>query len=991
MITRYEFTYISTLQHESAYKEVHMNITDFNLSLDISGEESQLLLCVKRGDTARRLRIRLHEQGKPYALAEPVTGVFTAKKPDGTILYNSCDISEDTVIYLFDPQLTSAVGEVLCELRLYGGEGELLICPRFSVLVTDTVFHDGDVVNSSSEFSALTELVGQTLEILSRWQELTDGGEFHPLSAAIRSFDSALQAFRDADSAGLPVIDPESESGYTNMILRRMSYESGGSALPVPTVGTVKEWIEAALKLGYVDLSEEYVHALGAAAENVPDFLWQQGAGNFFVHEEKENGEKLWYYRGLQGQQGKVLARSLVEIGEHCSFRFFTGEGNYHSPALLHLDGKTGRLSFRGEDLGRRGTDFDGGFLDDRGCLHLTKAGEEIAGFTPIFLGELSGASAYEVAVNKGFRGSEEQWLASLCGPAGKSPQKGIDYFTPEEQEQCRQWIAAELAKRGQLRPEFANSVEDCREENKLYVLPDGYLYGYLLTEHVEGGYTNRIDTKDANFKIGTRFNASNGEVSTGYPNAFVSNHIPVVCNSSHHDMIRIRGVKDAEGTDGTRPRFRIMCYDAQGNLVVGLYMSNEATANNYILDKTTVEDGVYLYELGVSRNGNHDFDNKGISTIRIAGVATDGMENVTVTVDEELIEATTVKKYAWANTGHAFIPGDYEERILALEKESQELQGQMEGIKKDSEAAFAEIRQEMEGLSRGQGGLRWFALGDSITEGWASEADPDSAQGYRQYILPSAQDRWTDQVAAKKGYKLSNYGIGGTGYLRAKENTLNARSLVDTLDFTQCDLVTLAYGVNDWKYAVNIGTEQNIPPRILASYEGQNSLKLPDPCPAHFKLYRKGKLQQEGEDYSLSAGNLVLTQAAAKGEVFDLYDTEESMVSNMCYVIKQILLSNPSCKIVVLSPLNCKSLGSYATNWGIHYKGSAANGLGLEDIFALQKAVCDYYGIELMDLTHNSIINRETIRTHLPDSIHPTKEAHKLLSQEISQRLLYN
>lgn len=510
-------------------------------------------------------------------------------------------------------------------------------------------------------------------------------------------------------------------------------------------------------------------------------------------------------------------------------------------------------------------------------------------------------------------------------GNNGYTPVKGVDYYTPAEKAEFEAYIAGELAKRGQLKPEFANSVEDCREENKLYVLPDGYLYGYLLTEQVEGGYTNRIDTKDANFKIGARFNASNGEVSTAYPNAFVSNHIPVVCNSSHHDMIRIRGVKDAEGTEATRPRFRIMCYDAQGNLVVGLYMSNEATANNYILDKTTVEDGVYLYELGVSRNGNHDFDNKGISTIRIAGVATDGMENVTVTVDEELIEATTVKKYAWANTGHAFIPGDYEERILALEKESQELQGQMEGIKKDTEASFAEIREEMEGLSRGQGGLRWFALGDSITEGWASALD---GTGYTQFLLSDPESRWVNIVAKKRGYQLTNYGIGGTGYLRTKETTMNARQLVDTLDFAQCDFVTLAYGVNDWKYAVNIGSMD------------------------------------------------------------DDIDTGGSMVANMRYVIKKILTDNPLCKIFVITPINCKSLGSYDTNWGIHYKGTASNGLGLEDIFQLQKAVCEYHGIELIDMTHSSIVNRENIRFLLADSVHPTVEGHKLMARELSAKI---
>lgn len=49
------------------------------------------------------------------------------------------------------------------------------------------------------------------------------------------------------------------------------------------------------------------------------------------------------------------------------------------------------------------------------------------------------GKSAYEIAVENGFVGTEQQWLISLTGPkgdtgatgpAGSTPVKGVDYFT---------------------------------------------------------------------------------------------------------------------------------------------------------------------------------------------------------------------------------------------------------------------------------------------------------------------------------------------------------------------------------------------------------------------------------------------------------------------------------------------------------------------------------------------------------------------------------
>ena len=39
------------------------------------------------------------------------------------------------------------------------------------------------------------------------------------------------------------------------------------------------------------------------------------------------------------------------------------------------------------------------------------------------------GASAYEIAVEYGFKGTEEEWLESLHGKDGYTPQKGVDYF----------------------------------------------------------------------------------------------------------------------------------------------------------------------------------------------------------------------------------------------------------------------------------------------------------------------------------------------------------------------------------------------------------------------------------------------------------------------------------------------------------------------------------------------------------------------------------
>lgn len=49
------------------------------------------------------------------------------------------------------------------------------------------------------------------------------------------------------------------------------------------------------------------------------------------------------------------------------------------------------------------------------------------------------------------------------------------------------------LAKMTQLMPEFANSIDECTDTSKLYVLPDGYIYAYVLTQIWQAGSKNLV------------------------------------------------------------------------------------------------------------------------------------------------------------------------------------------------------------------------------------------------------------------------------------------------------------------------------------------------------------------------------------------------------------------------------------------------------------------------------------------------------------------
>lgn len=140
------------------------------LNLDLQQTDMQITLRAKRGDTGRLLQITLSNEGVPYWIAPDCCAVFTGKKPDGTVIYNQCEIENNEILYRFTEQTCAVPGRIPAEIRLYGTEGKLLTTAGFLLEVHDTVYHPEDVL-SQDEMDALDSLV---LELWELKQQLTD-------------------------------------------------------------------------------------------------------------------------------------------------------------------------------------------------------------------------------------------------------------------------------------------------------------------------------------------------------------------------------------------------------------------------------------------------------------------------------------------------------------------------------------------------------------------------------------------------------------------------------------------------------------------------------------------------------------------------------------------------------------------------------------------------------------------------------------------------
>lgn len=219
---------------------------------------------------------------------------------------------------------------------------------------------------------------------------------------------------------------------------------------------------------------------------------------------------------------------------------------------------------------------------------------------------------------------------------------------------------------------------------------------------------------------------------------------------------------------------------------------------------------------------------------------------------------------------------------------------------------------------------FKWFALGDSITQGYYST-------GQNQFAITT--ENWVKFASQILGCAVTNYGIGGSGYMDNVHATdsKNGKQKVDSIDFSQCDLVTLAWGINDWKYGYPLGSMSD----------------------------------------DITSG--------------------VSVIANMRYCIEKIIADNPLCKIIVVTPLNCRGYdfdyGDESTNYGLGYT-IAENGKTLQDFFNGIKEVCEYYGIEMIDQTHNSVVNRKSIVNLLKDGVHPSLECHRVLGFEMGNKI---
>ena len=213
--------------------------------------------------------------------------------------------------------------------------------------------------------------------------------------------------------------------------------------------------------------------------------------------------------------------------------------------------------------------------------------------------------------------------------------------------------ISMEIADKQQITPDFAESEEWLKangDTSKLYVLPDGYIYAYIRsTEEVS-------ETIDLNLQSGKIDNQTGELVTDALHNYLYSDMIAIDKGKTYRLTI----------TDATCT-VKICYYDVSGNFI-------SCTSDNVLQAGNS---GV----LGTASGDVPMLNGAAYFRVRFYcnWVAKDDYtDSVALTVANSVLtwEEMGDTPYAWKNTGHAFVPADYEDRIIDLEDAVKTLKG---------------------------------------------------------------------------------------------------------------------------------------------------------------------------------------------------------------------------------------------------------------------------------------------------------------------------
>ncbi len=377
-------------------------------------------------------------------------------------------------------------------------------------------------------------------------------------------------------------------------------------------------------------------------------------------------------------------------------------------------------------------------------------------------------------------------------GVNGYTPQKGQDYFTESDVEEIAAMVEQELkndilASSGVV-PVFASSEEECTDDSKLYVLPDGFIYQYLWKKNTE--IINMATYGDGmllNYRLSSTglLKPYNGIIVTDYSDIdLVSPYIMKISgaelDSIYESPLMVTAYDEDKNWLGTAFKSKIDLFLLNGEYSVDLY---EMIAEKYPTAKYV------RLTLGI-RNEALSAEDEDIKALFIEFVPKSSEEYV----------------YELTNTNHAFVSADYSDVIKDI----------AENVSENSEDIFllSEKVEKLEGEAYAYPSLWDGAIEDTVLKiqekqrefgingtSFAFFSDNHQRLGFAGPIIWEIMKRCSIPYAFYGGDAISNGIIASQEIMEEQEKLFS-----DMMKCIPADRLCRALGNHDGYYFLSTG-----------------------------------------------------------------------------------------------------------------------------------------------------------------------------------------
>ena len=158
-----------------------MNLITYRFTLDLAKHGSQVVLSgMKVGDTNRAIDVALTMNGEPYYLGADNSAQLRARvcTEQGEFQFTAaCQIKDNRVFYIIDPDMLSAAGDVQVDLEIGTAGAAIFSTAKFVFFVTGTVSDDGEIPEDqyTSVITALAAAERAEKRSISKVKKNNDG------------------------------------------------------------------------------------------------------------------------------------------------------------------------------------------------------------------------------------------------------------------------------------------------------------------------------------------------------------------------------------------------------------------------------------------------------------------------------------------------------------------------------------------------------------------------------------------------------------------------------------------------------------------------------------------------------------------------------------------------------------------------------------------------------------------------------------------------